>query len=352
MNTKIFFVILALAALFLVIPASAQQKDWTNKVDEIFDSKPENKPGVLLGIFSKEKMVYTKAYDLSDELQQNGVATVQFPLGMLTKPFTAMAVMQLAEEGKLNLEASITKYLPLDEVYEPVRVKCLLNHTSGIKSLEALPAKPQELITAINNNGKKAFVANSSWAYSNVEYPLLCALIEKASGRSYADYLERYIFRKAKMTQSGVISKDNEVLMLSGYTLDDGKYVPAGTQITDLPGETGLYSSLQDLAKWNGALYKNRLLSCKYMGRIFSVDTLNNGKKVPFYGAGWVLMERGGVKYYWLGSTQNGFNQLFVHYPQKRTTIVMIYTSDEAQNLLKLAMKIQSLIPKEELVWD
>jgi CubicO group peptidase (beta-lactamase class C family) len=327
-----------LMAVLFAIPSQGQEGDtWKAKIDAAFEAY--NAPGAeaMIAILSKDKGVYAAFFsgDEKRDLSDEQLLREPFALHLMSKPFTSMAIMQLVDKGKVALNDPITKYLPLSDKFEDVQIRNLMNHTSGITSLEILPDNYQALFSTLNASQKEEVEANKSWGYANVDYPLLAAIIEKASGRSYAEYMHKRIFRKAKMEASGIAGDEN---------------TPASIEGIDLSGERGVYSTFSDMAKWNGALYTNRLVDCEQMADIFSIDTLANGKQVPYYGYGWVLMERQGLKYYWVGSGEEGHNHMFVHYPQKRITIVIITKGEARENLLKKAMEIHPLIPKEELV--
>ncbi len=328
-----------MAMLFATTTMGQEENEWKAKLESSFQAYKQPGAEAMVAVLSKDKIVYAQAFYDSKEvdLNQQQILQTPFALNLMSKPFTTMAIMQLVDKGKIALTDPITKYLSLNEKFGNVKIYNLMNHTSGISSLETLPGNYQSLISELNVSQKDAVEANKSWGYSNVDYPLLGALIEKASGRSYAAYMHKRIFRKAKMEASGIAGDEN---------------TPATIGAIDLAGERGVYTTFSDMAKWNGALYTNRLLDCEQMADIFSVDTLANGSKVPYYGYGWVLMERNGLKYYWLGSGEEGHNHLFVHYPQKRVTIVIITKGENRENLLKKAMEILPLIPREELVWE
>lgn len=327
-----------LLAMLFAIPLQGQDADnWEAKIDAAFEAY--NAPGAeaMVAILSKDKLVYAASFsgDEMRDLSEEQLVKQPFALHLMSKPFTSMAIMRLVDKGKVALEDPLTQHLPLNEHFSGVTVRNLLNHTSGIGLLEELPNSFEGLLTAVNKLADKPVEANQAWGYSNVDYPLLGALIEQVSGRSYGDYLHKYIFRKAKMEASGVAGDEE---------------TPKGMEPVALPGERGVYTTFADLAKWNGGLYTNRFVGCEQMADIFSIDTLANGKDVPYYGYGWALMERQGLKYYWLGSGEEGHNHMFVHYPQKRITLVIVTRGENRENLLKKAMEIHTLIPKEELV--
>lgn len=328
-----------MALLFATISNGQDEVNWQSKIDGEFQAYSKGGSEAMVAVLSKDKTVYAQAYGSkkAKDLSEQMVLNKPFALNLMSKPFTSMAIMQLADKGKIALNEPITAYLPLSDNFTDVKICNLMNHTSGITSLEKLPESYDALFSALNASQNEKVEANKSWGYANVDYPLLAAIIEKASGRSYAEYMHKRIFRKAKMEASGIAGDEN---------------TPASIEAIDLPGERGVYSTFLDMAKWNDALYTNRLVGCEQMAAIFSVDTLANGSKVPYYGYGWVLMERNGLKYYWLGSGEEGHNHMFVHYPQKRITLVIITNGEARENLLKKAMKLLPLIPREELVWE
>lgn len=195
----------------------------------------------------------------------------KFRLGSVTKQFTAVAIMLLSEHGLVDIDAPVKTYITdAPAAWNHVTVKHLLTHTSGIPDFTRFddfgrrntqPSTVQELIERFRDR-PLGFEPGASWAYSNSGYVLLTAIIEKASGQSYADFVKGNLFQPLGMTDSGY-DTHAEILprRASGYTPTDDGVVNASYIDMSVPqGAGALYSTTRDLLKWEHGLFGGRLL--------------------------------------------------------------------------------------------
>lgn len=246
---------------------------------------------VLIGY--KGKIVFEKGYGLANyELKVPITPRTKFRLGSLTKAFTAAAILQLAEKGLLNLNDAISKYWPDYPSGEKITIHHLLSHTSGIPNFTALPEYPKYKLdpTTLNRtidlfrSRPLEFEPGTKFHYSNSNYILLTAIIEKVSGRNYADYLRENIFLPLNMLET-CYDDPNKIIKYRarGYSLKEGELINAPHIDMTVPaGAGGLLSTVEDLFAWDQGLRSDRILSPDSRKKMFT-------PYLEDYGYGWVI---------------------------------------------------------------
>lgn len=311
---KIFLILLVLIANNLL----AQK---TQKLDSLFQKLSSNKEfnGNVL-IAEKGKVIYKNSFGLANEtskvkLNENSI----FELASVSKQFTAFAIVILKEKGKLKYEDKIGDILPQLSFYKNITIRNLLNHTSGLpdymKILDSLLIdKTWDNKTKIANNKdildvyekykpSLLFEPNEKWEYSNTGYAILASIIEKVSGKSYAEFLKAEIFKPLKMNNTFVYNRRLKPQSIENYAFgyvysDSLKTNQLPDQIKGLDlyvytldgivGDGTVNSTIDDLLKWDRNLYTNQLVSKIGIDEIFNNATLNNGTKTK-YGFGWFI---------------------------------------------------------------
>ncbi|MEY8763119.1 MULTISPECIES: serine hydrolase [Clostridium] len=281
------------------------------------------------------KILLDKGYGKSD-FQQNiqNTQNTTFPIGSMTKQFTAMAIMQLVEKGLINTGDPISKYIPDFPRGDTITIGNLLTHSSGIVNCTNLPefwSMNQYSLGDINKvmdifkNKPLEFKPGSNFSYSNSGYILLGYIITKVSKMSYEDYLQKNIFQPLDMKNTGLSYNGSEKMYSStGY----GGYldVYSVNDEATLKGTYGagcLYSSTEDLYKWDRALYTEKLVKKSTLDNIFS-DHMAMTSSGPYYGYGWMLSNgKYGRKIYHGGNTV-GFTSNIARYPDKNLTIIIL----------------------------
>ncbi|MEZ4735044.1 MAG: serine hydrolase domain-containing protein [Caldilineaceae bacterium] len=259
---------------------------------------PDDGPGAAVLVLRDGEVILRQGYGLANvELGVPIAPEMVFRLGSVAKQFTAMAILILAEEGKLALDDEITTYLPAYPTQgQTITIEHLLTHTSGVKDMEFLPARLaversdlsiEELLDLFKDEPLD-FVPGTAWSYSNSGYILLGAIIEQVSGMSYADFIQQRIFLPLGMTHSYY---DDPTLVIpgrvAGYTRTNDGYTNAAYMSMTQPYAAGaLASSVDDLAKWDAALYTSKLVKQSTLRPMFKSVVLKNGQ-APGYGYGW-----------------------------------------------------------------
>lgn len=265
-------------------------------------------------VAEKGKVIYSRSFGIANEttsakLNEGSI----FNLASVSKQFTAMAIMMLKENGKLNLDDEIKLYIPELKMYSGVTIKHLLHHTGGLPDYNRLLdslwdktkiAKNRDVVALMSSHRPPVyFKPNTQYRYSNTGYAMLALIIEKVSGISYGEYLAKYIFSPLKMENTFVYTArltpkriDN---FATGYMVDSLNRIELPDSVMEtkfvfysdgILGQGRVHSTVTDLLKWDRALYTNKLLSAEGMREIFEVATLENKSRTE-YGFGWHVEE-------------------------------------------------------------
>ncbi len=232
-------------------------------------------PGVAVGVVRHGQLVFQKEYGYSNlELGTPLTGSSVFRIFSVTKAFTAAAIIQLAERNQLSLDDSLSKFLPGFPRGREVTVRQLLTHTSGIRdyadaadTLTRVGTSPAGLVAFIANQGSLyEFAPGTSFSYSNSNYVLLGFIIEKVSGSSFSDYLQRHVFPPARLTHTQVDQASDLVpARVSGYVprgdsagaFLNGPYI----DMSAVYAAGAIRSTVPDLASWFSALFEGRVIS-------------------------------------------------------------------------------------------
>lgn len=248
------------------------------------------------------ELLYRGAIGMADiELGVKAKPEHVFRIGSITKQFTAVAILQLEEQGRLSVTDPITKYIPdYPTQGHTITIEHLLTHTSGIKSYTGMSEfahvagkdlTPMEIVDVFKDQPME-FEPGEKFYYNNYGYILLGVIIEKASGMSFANYIQQNIFEPLGMSHSCYGDDTSLVSMrAAGYQQKNGSYADADFLNMTLPYAAGaLLSNVDDLNKWNQALHTNKVLSQKSLQKAMTAYTLNDGTTTA-YGYGWKLDE-------------------------------------------------------------
>ena len=240
------------------------------------------------------KTAFAQAYGLADrEKKTPNTLKTRFRLGSMNKMFTAVATLQLVQSGKLDLKAPFGNYLtdyPNQDVASKVTIEQLLMHTGGTGDIfgpefekNRLELKTLQDYVKLYGNRALEFAPGSRWQYSNYGFLLLGVLIEKVSGQSYYDYVQKHIFKPAGMTGTASEPEEQTVADRSiGYTRFTGPELRPNTETLPYRGTSagGGYSTVEDLVKFANALQSHKLLNAQYTEMLTTgkIDTPNRSK--------------------------------------------------------------------------
>ncbi|HEX8638978.1 MAG TPA: serine hydrolase [Pyrinomonadaceae bacterium] len=351
------FIILALLCFFSVqftlaqTPAASSQtaEQIASKIDEYMNAamKVERFSGSILAARGGQPII-SKGYGLANaELKVPNTTQTVFRLGSLTKQFTAVAVMQLQERGKLNVSDSICKHLAdCPAAWQAVTVRNLLNHTSGIPNdsdfpefakIVTLPRSTADLIGLLKDKPLD-FAPGEKFAYSNSGYKLLGVIIERVSGKTYADFLQENIFAPLGMKQTGY--DDNRRVIqnrAAGYAWQADRMLNAAYVDMSVPyAAAALYSTTGDVSVWEQALHTEKLVSRKSLDEIFT--PFKNG-----YGYGWGIGKRFDRTFNFHSGNIFGFAAFIARFPSERVSIIVLSNNQNAP-AAKIAENLSAIV--------
>ena len=344
----------AIAFLGCVTACSAQ--DPTPRMEQIIQDYVHEKQfmGSIL-VAQGGKVLFEKGYGYANlEWDIPNSPTTKFPIASITKQFTAACILLLEERGKLNVNDPVKNYMPdAPLAWDKVTIYNLLTHTSGIpNSFQGLgfrePKTPEQLIGYFRDTPLQ-FQPGEAARYSNAGYFLLGYLIEKVSGQSYQDFVQENIFRPLSMSDSGYNS--NSAILprrASGYLLTPSGLVNAFYLDMSLPYSAGgLYSTTEDLLRWEQALFGGKLLSAASLKKMITPFMYD------YYACGLVVSKIDGravIEH--SGDGIPGFTSDMVFYPDDKLTIIVLnnFGGETASIVSKLAASVHGekvILPSE-----
>jgi len=294
------------------------------------------------------KVIYKKGFGMANmEWDIPNQPNTKHRLGSITKQFTAMLILQLVSEGKLDLQAPITTYLPdyPKASGDIITSHHLLTHTSGIPNYTAFskfmedessnPYTPEEFVKTFANKALK-FTPGEKFSYSNSGYFLLGTLIEKLSGKSYEQMLQDNIFTPLNMKDTGY---DNHEDILknraTGYEKQGGDYVNSSYLDMSIPYAAGsMYSTVEDLYKWDQALYTTSILPKEYMTMYFKpyIPAFGSAHYAYGWGVGYAKIGKSTDSIYAIGHGGgiNGFNTNISRTTSNNSLVVLLNNTSGA----------------------
>ncbi len=346
--------------LFIAIttfPIQAQvstDKALIAKFDQMLTEKfKSNETGATALISKKGQIIYKKAFGMANlELNVPMQTENVFRIGSISKQFTAVAILQLMEQGKLSLQDDITKFIPDYPTHgHKITIEHLLTHTSGIQSytnmiefapISRLDKKPEELIQFFKNQPME-FAPGTKWNYNNSGYFLLGYIIEKVSGKTYPEYIEENIFKALGMHNS-YYGSDSKIIKnrAAAYGKDNKGFVNAEPLSMTLPYAAGsLQSTVEDLYKWNQAVHTYKLVKKETLDKAFTPYVLTDGKKTD-YGYGWGIDNIQGSTAIQHGGGIPGFLTMGIYLP-KEDVFVAVFSNCDCNSPDETAVKLAAL---------
>ncbi|NBB23364.1 serine hydrolase [Runella sp. CRIBMP] len=329
----------------------AQSTNLTSEFDKLLtDQFKPAESGATVLVAQKGKIIYQKAFGQANiELNVPMQPAMVFRIGSITKQFTAVAILQLMEQGKLSLEDEITKFIPDYPTHgHKITVEHLLTHTSGIKSYTDMKEfgdvilkdmKPEELINFFKNQPMD-FAPGTQWHYNNSGFFLLGYIIEKVSGKTYPDYVEQVFFKPLGMTHS-YYGNDAKLIpnRAAGYERGKDGIQNASPMSMTLPYAAGsIQSTVEDLWKWHQAVHAYQLVRKETLEKAFTPYKLTNGKPTN-YGYGWFLGDIQGSATIEHGGGINGFLTSSIYLP-KEDVFVAVFSNSTAKSPDNVAAKL------------
>lgn len=296
-------------------------------------------PGATVIVVKDGQTVLRKGYGSADTAGKTPMsADMAMRLGSITKQFTAVAILILAEEGKLALTDDITRFFPdYPTRGKRITVEHLLTHTSGIVSYTSRPEYPLTMARDVTvaqmidsfKNDPLEFAPGTAYRYNNSGYFLLGAIIEKVSGQPYAKFLEQRIFVPLGMENTAYEGFERgKAPRALGHTPGAQGFGPSAALSMSQPYAAGsLVSTVDDLARWDAAIAAGKLLKAASWQRAFTSYTLADGKPTG-YGYGWQVGKLQGEPVLAHGGGINGFSTYALRLPEQKVFVAVLSNAD------------------------
>lgn len=314
--------------------------------------------GAAVGVYYDGALVDLKTYGFRDVAKKLPVdADTRFEIGSVTKQFTAAAILQLQEQGKLSIDDTVAKYLPSFPHASDVTLRQLLNQVSGLPNYTSMPDIGTLMATVPDATDKIVayeskpldFTPGTKWEYSNTNYWVLGKVVARVSGMSYEDYVREHIFKPVGMTRSGFVSDestfDDFAIPYWQGAKNDGPTQPAPTMVESWPAGAGaIVSTVGDLALWDNALANGKVVSRDDYVMMSSPGHLTNGKATD-YGMGLGMGARDGHQR--VGHDGGTMGSLSVNgtYPNDRLDILVLENNVRGQPQAVESAVLETMYP-------
>lgn len=351
--------------LISFVPLSVYSQEIVeSEIDSVFSTwNQENGPGGVVGIFSNGELLFVKGYglaNLGDKVLNS--SNTKFYIASMSKQFTAACIINLIQEEKLNIEESIDKFFPnFPEYIKEVKIKHLLNHTSGLRDymgrLSWLKFRVEswqdnhtnaEILKLLSMQQSLIFKPGEKFLYSNTNYFLLGQIVEKVTGMSLAEYQKELIFEPLAMNNTLVYSETDQIVTNRAlpYTRSGKESYKLHDHLQTQTGATGIYSTIEDMKKWDDEFYNRKIFDDEFWnymtqrGILWSGDTIKyaSGLEVENYRGVPTVHHAGGLV---------GYGSHMVRFPNQHLTIIAISNFAQSRPYDKV-YEIADLLLKDE----
>ena len=346
----------------------------TIQLDSLFLTMYTNStPGATVMILKGNDVIYHNSYGIADKEKSTEIdENTFFNIASVSKQFSAVALLKLAQEGKLSLDDSVKKYFPHFKAnfFDKITLRHLLSHSSGIP--DARPRTDRNFVLYATDTASYSYMEDlkellfepgSNYQYMNPTYQLMYTIIEKCSGKSFDEYMRSEIFEPAGMTESTYFEADKYIpQMAHGYLQDQNgvwnEYDYGEETFFATKADGGLYTSTTEFAKWENALKNNLIISSESLNLAYTPHiTISDSPYSPYqnrpytsYGYGWFIEERPDwpKKVYHTGD--NGGFQIYAgKFPTKDIT-VLIFENRNDLDRWGTVTKIDEILKKNNLL--
>ncbi len=339
------------------VPATTDYQAINDEVDAFFgEFINEKTPGGVVIVLQDGQIIHQAAYGLAN-LKKKTPLTVNhmFHLASMGKQMTAMAIMMLAEQGKLDYDDPISKYIPeISQFGDTFTIRQVLHHTSGLPDYsdgitDALMKRSdnptnEDMIAVLHKKRKLLAAPGDAFYYSNAGYDMLAVLIERVSGESFPDFVQTHIFDPLKMKSTFSLPNKKrraDPLVTISYTgSSDAPEAYPNDPLDNIYGSGSIYSTIGDMALYDEALYGDTLVSQKTYQEALKPATLNDGS-VEQYGFGLEFEKWKKETYVAHSGVWLGFNNDYVRFPQRHFSVIVLLNRDyEYPDNPRIALKV------------
>ena len=368
-----------LALFVLFTAAGLRAQSLASRLNSLLDDwNDKNGPGLAAILIRDGRIGYRRTFGFADlDARTRITSDTQFLTASITKQFTAMAIMILAERHKLQIDDPLSKFCPEFPAYaREITLRNLLTHTSGIAEYDDLlgvtnydtyfrssmgpPAAHEwtslEILQFLSRQQKLRFPPGEKFEYSSSGYVILAQIIERVTGQRYAEFLKENIFDPLDMRDTLVVDERKQKVprLALGYAKRDGRW----QDVTYSPensvyGEDGIYSTVNDLYKWDQALYGDRLVSRAMLEMAFTPGRTRDGNEISAdilsrpssYGFGWSISSIRGEKTVEHSGGWSGYGTHILRLPARRMSAIVLMNSQNddapiiAQHMIEIALQ-------------
>lgn len=356
-----YILLAAMALLFIQTKLNAQSlpDSTVKKIDKLFQKWNSNgAPGCVAGVVQGDRLVYAKGFGLAN-LENGTPNTPQsiYYMCSVSKQFAGYSIAMLAGKGKLKLDEDIHTYLPWMNSFggKKITIQNLLNHTSGIRDDIGLSAffglgndgmlTQQQAIYLLRKQHSLNFSPGEKFSYSNSNYILLAEIVKKVSGQSFKAYTDSAIFRPLGMASSSFIDDYNTIIKnrASSYGKDNGKYYNAIQNVYTL-GDGGLFTNLEDMAKWVSNFYQPRAGTASDIALMVAPGKLADGTPIPYAMGINSSLDRGYTRLTHNGGLA-GYRTIIAVYPEMKIGFLIFGNDGDGDVYNKVNQLAEILIP-------
>lgn len=321
-------------------------------------------PGAAVIVIRDGRIVHEKGYGLADLTTKGRIdSKTVFDIASLSKQFTAMAVMILVERGKLDYADTLAKFFPeFQSDARRITIRQLLNHTSGLldyslvwgesKKLKGnVPRTAENVVRFLTGQKQLRFPPGQRWEYSNSNYVLLAQIVGKVSGEPFPQFVRGTIFRPLGMNDSFIYDNGQATRggHATGYVSQGNGFKPADRNPENyVYGDGQVNSTIEDMAKWDQALYTEKLIKASTLEEAFAPALLNDGTPVG-YGFGWGLGRYRGLRFVSHGGDTDGFLAQITRFPEQHFTVIVLSNYEQFTPPHAVANKIASIYLADDL---
>ena len=355
--------------LLVICSLAYAQKEKEKVIDSIVQSFAANHnfSGVVL-IADNGKTKYEKAVGYRDFAKQIPLQKTDiFELASVSKQFTAMVIMMLKEKGVLQYDDLVEKYLNIP--YKGISIRNLLTHTSGLPDYQSIMDAHWDKSKVAGNNDILAYLdqykpaslfePGTKYMYSNTGYVLLAIIAEKASGRDFIEFCTTEIFRKLGMKHTAIRTLQEKAAVKNFatghiYVKEKNEFIRADSfpssnytiWLGNRKGPGRISSTVEDLFKWDHALYTEKLISKQTLEEAFTPMILKDGK-ISYYGFGWdIIVNDPSGKIVWHNGDNPGYKTEIMRFIGKNATLIIL-CNNYSDQFEKISKQLQTIITSQ-----
>jgi D-alanyl-D-alanine carboxypeptidase len=326
-----------LAALLVLVVLGGVAAASADPTDDFIraELKKQRIPGLALAVVKDGVVVKAAGYGVADRKTGAPVTPeTVFKIASVSKQFMATGVMVLVQDGRLSLADTIDRHIPeVPAAWRAITIKHLLSHTGGLmrEGPGWTPSSTSDLeVIRSAYSAPLRSTPGTKWEYSNLGYTVLAEIIARVSGRPWSEFMTERVFRPAGMLSTRTTTMTETVPNRAAGYSDNDRLLDAEDWATVRPGG-GFLSTALDLAKWDAALYTDRVLTEASRREMATGVTFNDGSPV-LYGLGWHVSRPGARRQVWHSGGLPGFKSQMHRYYDDRLTVIMLINLDDADD--------------------